>query len=44
MDEEMELNVEEEEKEEDLSVPGASYIKLLLITPQLVLSGMYWYL
>ncbi|XP_078252166.1 focadhesin isoform X2 [Rhinoraja longicauda] len=39
MDEEMELNPEEEEKEEDLSVPGASYIKLLLITPQLVLSA-----
>ncbi|XP_051875127.1 focadhesin isoform X2 [Pristis pectinata] len=39
MDDEMELNTEEEEKEEDLSVPGASYIKLLLRTPLSVLSA-----
>ncbi|XP_069782843.1 focadhesin isoform X2 [Narcine bancroftii] len=39
MDDEMELNTEEEEKEEDLSVPGASYIKLLLMTPLPVLSA-----
>ncbi|XP_059825981.1 focadhesin isoform X1 [Hypanus sabinus] len=39
LDDEMELNAEEEEKEEDLTVPGASYIKLLLRTPLLVLSA-----
>ncbi|XP_038660548.1 focadhesin [Scyliorhinus canicula] len=40
-DDEMEMNVEgeEEEKEEDLSVPGASYMKLLLMTPLPVLSA-----
>ncbi|XP_072373033.1 focadhesin isoform X2 [Scyliorhinus torazame] len=40
-DDEMEMNVEgeEEEKEEDLSVPGASYMKLLLMTPLPVFSA-----
>lgn len=28
------------EKEEDLSVPGSSYIKLLALTPSAVLPGM----
>ncbi|XP_067839406.1 focadhesin [Heptranchias perlo] len=36
---EMEMNAEEEEKEEDLSVPGASYMKLLLMTSPPVFSA-----
>ncbi|MBN3321520.1 FOCAD protein, partial [Atractosteus spatula] len=38
-DSEEEIN-EDEEKEEDLSVPGASYIKLLALTPPAVLPAL----
>lgn len=37
--EEMEEEEEEEEKEVDLSVPGSSYIKLMLLTPPPILPG-----
>ncbi|MGH0124799.1 UNVERIFIED_CONTAM: hypothetical protein FKN15_074500, partial [Acipenser sinensis] len=35
-----EMNEDEEEKEEDLSVPGTSYIKLLTLTPPAVFSAL----